>query len=84
MCLGYPICTLPLSAQKKSQKDGKRGRPFGLCAIAGEWREDILFRVMGAWEETMGARLVPDLGWVLGAGEEKVEMEEVEGEKAEA
>lgn len=52
---GYPFCSFPLSV------DARNGRPFGLSALAGEWREDLLVRFMGCWERGMGDRAVPDL-----------------------
>lgn len=52
---GYPFVAFPLST------DERNGRPFGLSALAGQWREDILIKFMSAWEATMPARPVPDL-----------------------
>lgn len=52
---GYPFATLPLSYFKKN------GRPFGLVAIAPAWQEELLVRVMSAWEATFPKRRVPEL-----------------------
>lgn len=35
------------------------GRPFGVSAIAGRGRDDVLVKVMSAWEATFGARKPP-------------------------
>ncbi|SLM36569.1 Amidase signature domain [Lasallia pustulata] len=52
---GYPFATLPLSYFKKN------GRPFGLVAVAPAWQEELLVRVMSAWEATFPRRRVPEL-----------------------
>jgi len=60
---GYPAATLPLGVWSKGI--GANGRPFGLVAIAGEWGEGTLVKVMSAWEATLGSeRAVPDLGFL--------------------
>ena len=52
---GYPFATLPLSYFKKN------GRPFGLVAMAQAWQEELLVRVMSAWEATFPKRCAPEL-----------------------
>lgn len=52
---GYPFATLPLSYFNKN------GRPFGLVAIASAWQEELLVRVMSAWEATFPKRRIPEL-----------------------
>lgn len=62
---GYPACTLPFG--KWTEGERANGRPFGLVAVAGQWQEGLLVRVMDAWEKTVGkevGRAVPDLGFV--------------------
>lgn len=43
---GYPSATVPLG----NQNDGS---PFGLFLLVRGGREDLLFRFMSAWEESM-------------------------------
>jgi len=52
---GYPAATLPLTTYKGN------GRPFGLVAIAGEFQEALLIKVMSAWEAGFPARVLPSL-----------------------
>lgn len=55
---GYPAAVMPLGTYKGN------GRPFGVVAVAGQYREDLLIKVMGAWEATFGPRAMPSLDWV--------------------
>lgn len=50
---GYPIATAPLGYVKES------GRPFGLAFFTGAGEEEMLIRVLGAWEKEFGVRRVP-------------------------
>ncbi|KAK3984312.1 amidase signature domain-containing protein [Cladorrhinum sp. PSN332] len=50
---GYPIGTLPLGYASFN------GRPFGMAATARKGREDLIIRLMSAWEELFGPRLPP-------------------------
>ena len=43
---GYPSATVPLG----NQDDGS---PFGLFLLVKDGREDLLFRFMSGWEETV-------------------------------
>ncbi|KAK4199067.1 putative amidase family protein [Triangularia verruculosa] len=54
-CGGYPIAAMPLSYLDFN------GRPFGVSAMAARGREDILVKVMSAWEATFPARRPPPL-----------------------
>jgi Asp-tRNA(Asn)/Glu-tRNA(Gln) amidotransferase A subunit family amidase len=57
---GYPACTLPLGIYENGN-----GRPFGLVAVAGQWQEGLLVKVMSAWEATLGkGRKDADLAFV--------------------
>ncbi|KAK0737091.1 amidase signature domain-containing protein [Apiosordaria backusii] len=50
---GYPIAAMPLSYLEYN------GRPFGAAAMAARGREDILIKVMSAWEATFPAARQP-------------------------
>jgi amidase len=50
---GYPIATVPLGQLKYN------GRPFGLCMVAQENREDTLLQFMAAYESASPPRAVP-------------------------
>lgn len=50
---GYPIATAPLG-----YIDGS-GRPFGLSFFTGAGGEEMLIRVLAAWEKEFGGRRVP-------------------------
>ncbi|KAK3291864.1 amidase signature domain-containing protein [Chaetomium fimeti] len=50
---GYPLCAMPLSYLDYN------GRPFGVSAIAGRGRDDLLVKVMSAWEATFPGRKPP-------------------------
>ncbi|OBT58053.1 hypothetical protein VE04_01055 [Pseudogymnoascus sp. 24MN13] len=50
---GYPIATVPLGYATFN------GRAFGLALTAQSGREDLLIRVMSAWESTFGPRKPP-------------------------
>ncbi|KAH6847068.1 amidase signature domain-containing protein [Chaetomium sp. MPI-CAGE-AT-0009] len=50
---GYPLCAMPLSYLDYN------GRPFGVSAIAGRGRDDVLVKVMSAWEATFPGRKPP-------------------------
>jgi amidase len=50
---GYPIGTLPLGYARFN------GRPFGMACVAPANREDLIVRVMSAWEATLGPRKPP-------------------------
>jgi amidase len=52
---GYPIATVPLGQLRYN------GRPFGLCMVARENREDVLLQFMAAYEATSPPRAVPSL-----------------------
>lgn len=45
-CAGWPIATMPLG------RLGKNGQPYGFFALAKSGREDMLFRLMGAFYRT--------------------------------
>jgi amidase len=49
----YPIGTLPLGYARFN------GRPFGLSVVAPGGREDLIIRVMGAWERMVEPRKPP-------------------------
>ncbi|KAL0639983.1 hypothetical protein Q9L58_000811 [Maublancomyces gigas] len=60
---GYPIATVPLGYINES------GRPFGLSFFTGADGEEMLIRVLGAWEKEFGRRRVPSaLGGQAGVG----------------
>ncbi|KAI1201528.1 amidase signature domain-containing protein [Nemania serpens] len=50
---GYPVGTVPLGYAKFN------GRAFGLSFVVQEGREDLIIRVMGAWEELLNPRKPP-------------------------
>ncbi|KAH6623823.1 amidase signature domain-containing protein [Chaetomium tenue] len=50
---GYPLCAMPLSYLDYN------GRPFGVSAIAARGRDDLLVKVMSAWEATFDQRKPP-------------------------
>lgn len=50
---GYPIATAPLGYISES------GRPFGLSFFTGADGEEMLIRVLAAWEREFGGRRVP-------------------------
>lgn len=52
---GYPIATLPLGYLDFN------GRPFGMVALASANQEQLLLKVMGAWEETFPNRVLPPM-----------------------
>lgn len=56
---GYPIATAPLGYIEES------GRPFGVSFFTGAGGEEVLVRVLGAWEREFGGRRVPGAlsGW---------------------
>lgn len=60
---GYPIATAPLGYINES------GRPFGLSFFAGAGREEMLIRVLGAWEKESGGRRAPKALSALSYGE---------------
>lgn len=43
-CSGWPIGTLPLATMHHN------GQPYGMFALAREGREDVLLRLMAAWQ----------------------------------
>lgn len=53
--LGYPIATVPLGRRMTN------GRPFGASIVAKANREDILIKIMSAWEATFPKREIPTL-----------------------
>ncbi|KAG0650131.1 amidase [Hyphodiscus hymeniophilus] len=55
-CAGYPSATVPLG----NQEDGS---PFGLFLLVKEDREDLLFRFMSAFEDTMERVKGPSLSF---------------------
>lgn len=56
---GYPMGCVPLGYARFN------GRPFGLSILAPAHREDLIIRVMSAWEATFPARKPPPqlAGW---------------------
>ncbi|KAE8443929.1 hypothetical protein EG329_001239 [Mollisiaceae sp. DMI_Dod_QoI] len=50
---GYPVATMPLSTLDLN------GRPFGVSAVASAHQEELLIKVMSAWEATFPPRSVP-------------------------
>jgi amidase len=52
---GYPFGTLPLGYARSN------GRPFGMIAIVRPDREDLIVRVMSAWEAIMSRRVPPSV-----------------------
>jgi amidase len=50
---GYPVGTLPLGYANFN------GRAFGLSFVVPRGREDLLVRVMGAWEKLLNPRKPP-------------------------
>jgi amidase len=50
---GYPIATAPLGLLEDQQK------PFGVAFFATAEGEDVLLRILAAWEETMPTRRGP-------------------------
>ena len=57
---GYPLGNVPLGYARYN------GRPFGLAIIAPPHREDLIIRVMAAWEAMFGPRKWPELICKLG------------------
>lgn len=55
MVLGAPIATMPLGCLNLN------GRPFGLSVMALPHQEDVLFKVMSAFESTFPKRVLPSL-----------------------
>lgn len=53
--LGFPIATVPLDILNYN------GRPFGLSIMAQEYREDLLFAFMKAWETSFPWRPIPKM-----------------------
>lgn len=58
---GYPIATMPLGYLPADAKN----MPFGVAVFTGAGGEDVLFRIMAAWEKTFPARKTPDLEWIV-------------------
>lgn len=50
---GCPVGTLPLGYARFN------GRPFGMAFVARANREDLIIKVMSAWEATFGPRKPP-------------------------
>ena len=50
---GYPLCAMPMSYLDYN------GRPFSVSAIAGQNQDDLLVKVMSAWEATFPPRRPP-------------------------
>ncbi|KAI1348678.1 amidase signature domain-containing protein [Xylaria sp. FL0043] len=50
---GYPVGTVPLGYAKFN------GRAFGLSFVVQKGREDLIIRVMGAWEKLLNSRKPP-------------------------
>jgi amidase len=52
---GYPIAVMPLSYLDFN------GRPFGMAVLAREHQDELLVKVLSAWEATFPARRPPPL-----------------------
>ena len=52
---GYPIATAPLGYLEDED------RPFGVAFFTTAEREDVLLRVLAAWEKTFPPRRIPDM-----------------------
>lgn len=52
---GYPVAAMPLSYLDLN------GRPLGMAALAGENQDELLVKVLSAWEATFPARIPPTL-----------------------
>jgi len=50
---GCPVGTLPLGYAQFN------GRPFGMAFVARKNREDLIIKVMSAWEAVFGPRVAP-------------------------
>ncbi|KAF8531053.1 amidase signature domain-containing protein [Trichophaea hybrida] len=52
---GYPIATAPLGYLQDEE------RPFGVAFFTTAGKEDVLLRILAAWEKTFHARRTPDI-----------------------
>ena len=52
-CAGWPIAGMPLARKADT------GLPYGVFAVAGAGREDVLVRFMAAWHEAFGGVEMP-------------------------